>query len=245
MSFTPLHGLAFAWRGLTALPLPGPPCGSARQGVYWFALVGAALGSLLVGAGELALHWLPPQAAAALLVALWAMLTGCLHLDGLADSLDGLLPLKTPAERLLIMKDPHPGAFGVVGLVLQLLLKWQFLSLLLAQGSPWLLVPLLAAARAGAVWLAWRAPYARPSGTGQGVVEAAQPQSALVNLGVSLGLALWLGVGGLAVLPVVLAEGLRAWCIRRLGGVTGDVLGFQIELTETLGLVLLALGEVA
>ena len=113
-----LGDFALAWRLLTIIPLPFVPDNIERpagRATAYFPLVGALLGLILAGAGQLFQGLLPEGVAAALLLALWAGLTGLLHLDGLMDSCDGLLPPAEPARRLEIMKDSRVGAFGVIG----------------------------------------------------------------------------------------------------------------------------------
>src|SRR5438552_18043012 len=102
--------------------------------------------------------WLPARGLAAFLTLLaWLGVTGALHLDGLCDLCDGLFGGKTPEDRLRIMKDPHVGAFGVVGLVLQLLGKFVLLNELLARhkvGAPWLVAAATFGARSSVLLLA-------------------------------------------------------------------------------------------
>ncbi|RMF02397.1 MAG: adenosylcobinamide-GDP ribazoletransferase, partial [Chloroflexi bacterium] len=128
-----LTDFVMAWQLLTAIPLPFAPAESGRPPGYaavHFPLVGAVLGLLLAAAAE-PLFWLfPAEIAAALLLALWVGATGMLHLDGFMDSCDGLLPPREAARRLEIMKDSRVGAFGAVGGVLLLLLKFNGLAAL-------------------------------------------------------------------------------------------------------------------
>ena len=100
---------------------------SARSLAY-FPFVGALLGLLLVLTSLVFQQFLPPMVSAALLVAVWALLTGGLHLDGVSDTCDALFAATTRERRLEILRDVHMGAFGAVGLVLTLLLKFAALQ---------------------------------------------------------------------------------------------------------------------
>ncbi len=200
----------------------------------WFPLVGLLLGLILAAAHSVALWLFGPALAAVLVVVLWAALTGGLHLDGLADCCDGLLASAPPARRLEIMRDPRVGAFGVTGLVLALLLKVAALSSL-PVAWPYLLL--------GPVWARWwillaaRRPAARAQGLGSTFREALTPAAiltaALLPL-LLLGPALWWqarSLLGIALAALVCFAVLRL-AQARIGGVTGDVLGAVVELTE-------------
>jgi adenosylcobinamide-GDP ribazoletransferase len=229
-----MSGLWLALGFLTAIPARSvaPQPGDLGRAAFWFSLVGLLLGGLIAGAKCLLDLFFPPFLTAALSVALWAALTGALHLDGLADCCDGLLAVASPERRLEIMRDPHLGAFGVVGLILYLLLKVGAVQALPA--CDW--VPFLLAA-ATARWLILpvaRQPNARPGGLGAdfalGLTRRALVLAALFPL------ALLLFGGVRAVLATGLAGlmtfGVARLARTRLGGVTGDVFGLNVELAE-------------
>jgi len=220
-------------------------------------LVGMGLG--LAGCALLALADLasaPPLLTAVLTVALLAWLTRGLHWDGLADLADGL-GSGAPRERALeIMKDPSVGAFGVLGLVLVLLTQIAALTALIAgtDGST-ACGALVTAAVIGrlAVSLACvrGVPSARPAGLGAAVAgSVGRLAGAVAVLLVSVAIAGYgalTGVGDpwtwLAILICGLLVGLLTLAngVRRLGGVTGDVLGAVVELSTTGALVCAAL----
>ena len=165
-----LTDIALAWQLLTAIRLPGLSVEQERpasRAVPYFSLVGLVLGLFLAGTGEL-LYWgLPPGVASALLLVIWVALTGMLHLDGFMDSWDGLLPPREPLQRLEIMKDSRVGAFGVVGVILLLLIKFSGL-LALPVSQRWLVmlvIPMLG--RWAMSWAMIRYPRARPEGMGE------------------------------------------------------------------------------
>lgn len=215
----------------------------------WFPVVGLAVGTLVGSAWWVAGRLWPPTMAALVAVAADAGLTGCLHLDGLADSADGLIPPVARERRFEIMADPRVGAFGAVALVLVLGLR---VAALTAGPAKVLVVAgLWSGSRTMMAVVARSQPYAHPEG---GTVSAfatdrAAAHTVLGRYGVAVyGLAL---AGGLAALGaglrgivVVAAEiaGVVAvvwFARRRLGGYTGDVLGASGVIGETLGLLVL------
>ncbi|MCS6911473.1 MAG: adenosylcobinamide-GDP ribazoletransferase, partial [Anaerolineales bacterium] len=186
-------------------------------------------------------QFLPPLLVAALTVALWTLLTGGLHLDGLADCCDGLLAATTPERRLDILRDPHLGAFGAIGLTLFLLAKVAAVSAL--PSSSFLLAFVSAATFARwLIVLAARPPLARPDGlaaqfvaglTHETVLLAALLPAALLLVGLFGSWQMLLA----AALAHPVAFGLVALARARLGGVTGDVFGLIAEVTELLCLL--------
>ncbi|MFZ2088412.1 MAG: adenosylcobinamide-GDP ribazoletransferase [Desulfobaccales bacterium] len=224
--------------------------GDLARSLFWFPWVGAILGLVYWGAGIGLAGLFPPPAAAALFLTFTVFLTRGLHLDGLADTVDGLGGGRTPEARLAIMKDSRLGAFGAVVLVLVLLLKFAFLLALLDRGMarPLMLFPLVS--RWGLVFLASLAPYARPGGgLGKAMTEGATPQL-VAGATLSAGFLTFLA-GGFAGLVSLVLGGLTVWglslyCRRHLGGVTGDVYGAVNEILETLVLgIAVLLGSLA
>ncbi len=234
--------LPLALTFLTKLPWPwrGPADAAAlARSMFWFPWVGAVLGLIFWGAWAGFAKILPGPAAAALLLVLTVWVTGGLHLDGLADTADGLGGSRTPAECLRIMKDSRLGAFGVLSLILTLLLKFSlFLSLAAPTGGTKALLLYPVISRWGMVLLAYLSPYARPEGgLGQAMTLGVSPR-VLAGASLSAGALSWviLGAPGLALL---VAAGALVWLgslyfQRRLGGITGDVLGATNEILEVL-----------
>jgi len=224
------------------------------RAAMWFPVIGLGLGLIVAGA-HLALRWLfPPLLSAALTVVVWATLTGGLHLDGLADCCDSLLAATTPDHRLEIMRDPRLGAFGVTGLTLFLITKVLAVASLPDNGtslsSSWLMgllpgayfpVMFLTLATSVSRWLIGlvaQQPLARPGGMGadfkQGLTPAVLRRAALVPL---VWVMLGLFFGAWQMLVAILLAHLAAWGIiaiarARLGGVTGDVFGLTVEISE-------------
>lgn len=241
-----MQPLLIALQFLTCLPirLAGMPT-AAQMGrsLLWYPLVGFLLGLLLCGLNTL-LAATPSLLHAALLLTAWVVLSGGLHLDGLADSADAWLGGLGDRERtLLIMKDPRSGPIAVVTLALLLLLKFTALVALLEQGqwtalllAPWLargLLPLLFLTTA----------YVRAGGLGQALAEHLPRQTlpwllAVHGLAIAaFGAAGWLALG----LGLALFAWLRRLMNARLGGTTGDTAGALVELVECAVLVGLAL----
>ena len=168
------------------------------------------------------------------------VLSGGLHLDGLADWADSLGGASAE-RRLAIMKDPRVGAFGVLALMAILLAKWVALVRLGEFGAPWV-VTAYAVSRTAMVDLAVALPYARKEGgTAAAIVGDARPWHRVV-CGVSA-LALVIGVSGVAALALgwLIAAAFGRWCRRRVGGATGDLLGAASEIVETAVLLAAAL----
>jgi adenosylcobinamide-GDP ribazoletransferase len=230
-----------ALRYLTIVPVPAgahvEPTMLGRA-VAWFPLIGLGVG-LVVAAGEwLSTALFPPLLDALLAVTLWKLLTGGLHLDGLADCLDGVVG-HDPTDRLRIMRDSRIGAFGAVGLILFLLLEVAAVSELTTARAPtFAAAPALARAMPGLV--AWIFPAA--TATGQGAMFRAGLTRARVIVALALACAITLAALGLAGLPAiglaVTGSLVVGWlATRKLGGVTGDVLGAVIEVAELLVLL--------
>lgn len=216
---------------LTRLPMPRVDADEAdfAAAIRLYPVVGLVIGVIVAGAGWLGAQVDPWTGALAALVA-WVWATGALHLDGLADLSDGLGAAHGDRSRLLsVMADPHIGSFGVVALAMQLIAKLVLLHAL-APGA-WPMVALIpAAARVGPLVWARMLPPLRPGGLSAMVTQAVRPVD---MIGWTLAaLALGLLYPPLATAPLVIVA-LSLWFRRKLGGVTGDVHGAGIELTET------------
>ncbi|MDZ5741565.1 adenosylcobinamide-GDP ribazoletransferase [Pseudomonas asiatica] len=236
--------LWIALQFLSSLPvsLPGMPAPrEVGRSLLCYPLVGLLFGLLLWLASYL-LQGTPAPLHAVLLLTLWVLLSGALHLDGLADSADAWLGGFGDRERtLLIMKDPRSGPIAVVTLVLVLLLKFCALWVLVEQGigAQLLLAPLIG--RAAMLGLFLSTPYVRQGGLGQALAEHLPRHAAgWVLLGCVL-FCLVLG-GWIVVLALAVFAWLRHLMCRRLGGTTGDTAGAMLELLELAVVLGLALG---
>ncbi|MFF8870763.1 adenosylcobinamide-GDP ribazoletransferase [Streptomyces massasporeus] len=256
---SPLDGLRFAFGTLTVIPVRVTRWDreAARGGMLCAPLAGLAVGAAAAGLGLLLLFLgAGAPLAAVATVAVPAVLTRGLHLDGLADTADGLGSGKPAEDALRIMKQSDIGPFGVITLVLALLA--QAAALAQAYDASWARGACAAVVSATvarlALTLAARAgvPAARPEGLGAAVAGVVPLRGAAVAAAAVVGAAA--ATGGLfgpydvirAVLAVVLAlaaaEALLRHCTRRFGGVTGDVFGGLAETAATTALVVLSLG---
>lgn len=230
-----------------AAPGPAPAAGASvdlARAAAWFPVVGALLGAGLLATGVLLVGWaaLPVPVAVVLVVALEQLVTGALHLDGLADLADASGG-RDRATRLRIMKDHATGVYGTAAVVLALLLETALLTDLLPAAGPTEPVLLGAAAwalsRAAMLPVALVLPYAREDGTGRAVVDGLALRHTLIAWAVPLVLCALLGWTGAAMLggAVVGALLVGAHARRTLGGATGDVLGATAQVSLLLALL--------
>ncbi|KJK19637.1 adenosylcobinamide-GDP ribazoletransferase [Pseudomonas sp. 2(2015)] len=240
-------GFWIALQFLSSLPvrLPGMPAPEQMgRSLLFYPLVGLLFGVVLWGLNAL-LAGSPVLLHAALLLSAWVLLSGALHLDGLADSADAWLGGFGDRERtLLIMKDPRSGPIAVVTLVLVLLLKFCALLALIERGDGLLLVLAPLIGRAGLLGLFLCTPYVRSGGLGQALADHLPRRAGqLVMLVSALACVLLAGFKGLWVLLVaaIVFAWLRHVMVRRLGGTTGDTAGALLELLELAVLIALVL----
>jgi adenosylcobinamide-GDP ribazoletransferase len=222
----------------------------AGAGMLWAPAVG-----LLIGAGQFGVlagaRWAAGDGLlpAALAIAAGALLTRGLHLDGLADFADGLGSQRPADEALTIMKKSDIGPFGVITLVLTLAIQ----VAALAEASPAAVIVATGTGRVAATWACRAAvPAARPDGLGAlvaGTVRTRDAALATIAIAVVSALA-GFAAGGVrlaVLLPAAVAAGLAVsagvlrHAVRRLGGITGDVLGALIELAATAALLVAAI----
>ena len=255
-----LRSARIALQFLTCFPIDLEPAPVGREvglSLLWYPAVGLLLGLLLWGTAVV----LSPVAiplAASIVVAVWVLSTGALHLDGLADTVDAWAGGRRERERTLaIMKDHYSGPVGVAAVVCLLLLKFGALSALLftRRSQVWgemqfacayILPPTLAR---GAVPLLFaHTPYLRVRGIGADLAQYQSRAGAWV-IAAATGLAAiafgrWYGLLATATTVVTYLIMRRAF-IRRLGGMTGDCAGAMIEVIETFTVVALALSTSA
>lgn len=233
-----LGGALIAFEFLTPLRLRRVQTYDDRvfaEALGWYPLAGLMIGAVLVLADRGLSQLLPPGPTAVLLVALLALASGGLHLDGVADTADGMAVQGDRAARLGVMSEGNTGPAGVMALVLVLLAEWAVLSSLPepVRASALLLAPVLARWTVVPVGVIFRP--ARPRGLGhamqQGLWPAAAPLATVIAMGAAIVL---FGAPGL-VLVLVAAVGaviLAGAAARMLDGVTGDVFGAGIEVAQ-------------
>jgi adenosylcobinamide-GDP ribazoletransferase len=234
-------------RALSFLTVLGRAAEPNERTLSWFPLVGIGVGAVVGAAWWLAGRVWPAALAAVVAVAVDAVVTGCLHLDGLADAADGLLPAVGRTRRLEIMADPRVGAFGAVALVLVLSLRTAALAVTVAR--PLVIMGLWCGSRTMMGVVARTVPSAHTDGgtasafVGADHSAASRYGVAAYGMGAAFTLAA-LGAGdrGLVVLgaEVVAMLAVVWFALRRIGGYTGDVLGAMGVVGETVGLLALA-----
>jgi adenosylcobinamide-GDP ribazoletransferase len=230
--------LLLAVRFLTIVPLPGEEArgpGALGRAAWWFPAVGLALGAGLVVVDRILLTVLPPLLGAVLLVAIWKILTGGLHLDGLADAVDGLAG-RDAERRIAIMRDSHLGVFGAVALGLCLLVFVGALDAVPAPRRPAVLLLAPAVGRLAPLLIGPLFPAATPGeGSGADFLAGLSPWATPVFVaGLWILSATMLGSWGGLVLSLALASVLlwAVFLVSRVGGLTGDALGGAVEIGE-------------
>jgi adenosylcobinamide-GDP ribazoletransferase len=245
-------GLRLAVTLFTVAPLRPAPVNRATAAVAMSAapavgaLLGLTLAGVLIGLDKVDV---PSLLAGVVVVGTGALLTRGLHLDGLADTADGLGAYRSREQALDIMKKPDIGPFGVAAVVLVLLA--QAVSVAALPEGRWVgVVAATASGRAAATWACRRGvPAARPDGLGALVAGTVGWPALAVGTAAVAALAIpavpgraWQGpVAVLGALAVALL--LQRHAVRRLGGITGDVLGALVEVTTTLTYVGLLIGS--
>ncbi len=232
-----LADLLAAFAFLTIIPIRIASSEQPGRIFAYFPFVGLVIGAAVSLVASF--QFLSRDVTAFLALAIWAALTGGLHLDGFGDSCDGLLAMTTPERRLEIMKDPRAGAYAVAGLALLLLGKW----VALREIAPLLLVLPPVMGRWAMGLAAYFYPYARASGVGAHFREGlgrAQIVAATAFTGIIVALLGWPLLLIVLVAPITVIV-VGRWAAARLGGgLTGDVYGALCELTELLCLVALS-----
>lgn len=238
-----MRGFRAAVSLLTRVPVGGAGSGSAdlARAVPWFPVVGALVGLALAGSYAGLLLVAPPLVAAGLTLGLSLFLTGALHEDGLADTADALGGARNREDALRILSDPAHGTYGVLSIVLSVTLRVAALASLDGWTAAAVLPGAHALSRGAALVLLGALPPAAEQGLGASYAATTTRRD--VALGVEAALAAGLLVLGGWVLPAALLVALGAGAVgvlsaRRIGGITGDVLGASQQVGEVLVLLL-------
>ena len=230
---------------LTIVPLPfSVKCDERDLGraMALFPLAGLTLGGVLVGIDYLLSAFLPRQVGDLLLVVALAIITGALHLDGLADVCDGLAARGGKERFLAVMKDSRTGAAGAVALILALLLKYEALLNIPADMKRPALFCFPMLARFAQVQMAVGASGARNDGLGSSFIQGAGWRQLLIAVVTTIAFApILLGTRGLwlFIAAYLFTWLLKAWFHKKIGGITGDIIGFASELNEILCLLVI------
>jgi adenosylcobinamide-GDP ribazoletransferase len=228
----PLAALQF----LTRIPIRLRSEPSMATAVVWFPAVGATIGVAAGAAGAAAWHVVPPSVAAALTITIALLITGAFHEDGLGDIADAFGGGYTVERRLEIMKDSRHGTYGVAAMCVSIVIRMLAVGTL--PGPAAIFATLVAAhtlARAAAVALMAAVPLAGHSGLGADYGRSTSPGRAGVALVSGCAISVvavgwWIGPMLLAALVAAVAVG---WLARRkIGGISGDVLGACEQVAE-------------
>ncbi|WP_297483788.1 adenosylcobinamide-GDP ribazoletransferase [Sulfurimonas sp.] len=207
--------------------------------VTFYPFIGFFLGILLFGIYELLLPYFPHFHLGVTIFALWVLLTGALHLDGLSDTVDGLF---VPKERSLeVMKDPHNGGMGMTFGAVFLILK---ASSLIALDAFYLLPVVLLLSRLVVVFAIYKYPYVSPNGMSTLAKEEFTQTQLLTAFGYSLFVIYLFDAWMLFVAAFVTLFVIKAFFMKRYGGFTGDIYGFSIEMVELILLNCIIVGLV-
>ncbi len=230
-----MNSFLLAFQLLTIIPITHSFITTDKQLGYsslFYPVIGMFIGGILAGSALLLVN-IPLQVQAALILILWVVLSGGLHLDGLADCADAWVGGLTSKQRSLdIMKDPAAGPIAVVILVLILLLKWTLILLIVERQSLTLLILTPMLGRLAILLLMLSTKYIRSGGMAEKLIKNL-PRSAASTLSV---ICLLIGVYYLGILAIsfmlFILFLIRYQAKKRLGGVTGDVYGAATELVE-------------
>lgn len=244
-----------AWSFLTTIPLPRRREASPEEigrSLAYFPVVGLIIGLILAGLNWLLALFLPSAVVNGLLLVSLVVITGALHLDGFADTCDGIAAHKTVEDRWRVMRDSHIGAFGVIGIFLLLLIKYVSLN---SVPENWLMITLVlmpVVSRWAMVYAVFAYPYARPAGLGKVFKQGASWTSlALATLITLVVATTWAWVAnftffylvGLAIIVSiwVIVVAMAAYLKPKFSGLTGDTYGAINEVAEVSVLILISL----
>ncbi len=235
---------------LTSIPLPGRrefrPEELGHSTAY-FPAVGLIIGGILVGLYWLLSHVLPVAVVNVLIIVVMVIITGALHLDGFVDTCDGIAGHKSVEDRWRVMRDSRAGAFGIVGVVLLLLVKYVSLNSIPQDVMMANLVFMPVVSRWAMVYAIFVYPYARPSGLGTSFKQATRWSQFTIATVITFVIAtvlfpmfsvtgLWL-IFGIWVITTLLSIYLK----HKFSGLTGDTYGAINEVAEVMALIFASL----
>ncbi len=239
-----MKSILFAFQFLTVFPVGRNTHATTGEelarSMAWFPIVGAVQGGILVGLDLILTPVLPVSVVSGLLVAALLATNFGFHLDGLADTLDGLAGGKTRERSLEIMRKGDIGPIGVAGIVIILLVKYASIAALAGDMRIVILFLFPIMGRFAMVPMSCWSPGARDEGLGT-AFTANSNKTLLVALALALILSVpLLGLNALIIVALLLVSIflLTRYFKSRLGGVTGDVFGLQSELGEVIFLIL-------
>lgn len=254
-----MNGIALLFKFMTRLPVGFEPkfdSDSLGKSMKFFPVVGMVMGLVLflfyLGLGYFIYS---PMVMAVILVIIEVILTGGLHLDGLADTFDGIFSYRSKQKMLEIMKDSRLGTNGGLVLILYFILKVTLIYELniyggLSSGVVLLLTPALA--RLNSVVNCASAPYARATGMGKTFVDNTNGMSVVIAtiltfiFGGAVCYFFLIPYAILVIIPILMLLGFvfAKLMTRKIGGVTGDTLGAVVELSEVIAIFLIYIGAI-
>ena len=238
---------SLAWHLLTIIPLPGGsgskiPLETFGSSLRWFPFIGFLLGASLVMIDRLLESVFPPVVLNMVMLTLYVLVTGGLHLDGWADTVDALSGGRDPEHRLTILRDSRIGALGATGLMLILGLRYAGLLALPVGIREGMLFCMPAIGRWAMVIGCWRVVYPRSEGLAAQFIRTVTWPDMLVATTV-VGLGLWGMFDAVTAVLLMMAVCLIVrsvvwWMSKKFDGITGDLLGAMNEGIEVLFLIL-------
>ncbi len=236
------NGFALALSMLTTLPFFRVHefyKGINGYSVMFYPLVGFLLGGLLYLVALFLQPYLPALHIGVIIFALWALLTGGLHLDGYCDTIDGLFVDKS--RSLEVMKDPHNGGMGMIFGGVFLILKASSLAVF----ELFYLLPLiLMLPRAAAAFMIYAFAYVSKSGISTLAKEEFKGWQLFLTLLYTLAVVVYFKAWMLLLVTILLTFVIKSFFVKRYGGFTGDIYGFSIEVIELLLLNTVLIGLV-
>ncbi len=240
-----------ALRFLTSIPLPGHPSAEGPEqlgrATAYFPVVGLIIGLVLAGLNWLLNFILPPAVVNALLIVILVLITGALHLDGFVDTCDGIAGHKSVEDRWRVMRDSRAGAFGIVGVVLLLLVKYVSLNSIPGVLLTANLIFMPVISRWAMVYAIFTHPYAHQSGLGTAFKQNTRwPQflsATIITFAVAIALFPFFSLTALLLIfgIWVITTLFSIYLKRKFAGLTGDTYGAINEVAEVLSLVLASL----
>lgn len=240
-----LRSFFIALSFLTRIPTPLKDDVTQEQigkSIVFYPLVGALIGLIFFLISQFILFFstdFSSDVLAALLLIVWVLITGGLHLDGLADSADAWIGGLNDRERTLeIMKDPYCGPIAVAIVVLLLLLKWVALSELIKADHYAFLIVVPMLSRGIVIILFMTTLYVRDSGLGSAFLEYMNEEKTLWSVLLICAISYLIFGGFISLFLVALSViMMRTMMIKRIGGMTGDTLGATVEISEAVALL--------
>ena len=237
------RGFLVALSFLTRIPVRYKHEPSIGLAAPWFPFVGIVVGAIVGGVARGASNLTTPLVGAAVAVLVGVLITGAFHEDGLADIADAFVGGWSTEDRLRILKDPLHGSYGVATMCGSIVLRVCALSAIAPNQMFTAAIAAHCLARAGALALMLTTSLARHEGLGSDYVKSLRRSPAIISLLVSLFLVIFLiGVWSIAVVVATIAGAMtiRWWSNKKIGGITGDVLGAAEQVSETLILIVLS-----